>query len=259
MEYLTIVLSVLSSLFTVLPLIRSPAWWIRIFDFPRTQVAFLCVVSIALLLNYHDLQTPYTIVLVVMVAVALVYQTTLIIKFTPLHPVNAPAAKNTTGAFKIMQANVKMDNRQSDKLKQLIAEHQPDVISLNETDSWWEKELEDLDNLYPYSIRKPLSNTYGMMLLSKFELKKKAINFLVDEEIPSFYATVALPTGETFDLHCLHPVPPKPGTSTYERDTEILLVGKKIKTNDRPAIVVGDLNDVAWSYTTELLARQAVS
>src|SRR5687768_7196169 len=202
MQQLTIVLSVLSSVFTVLPLIRTPAWWIRIFDFPRTQVAFLCIVSITLLFNYFNFRTPSTLFLMILVGVALVYQVTLIIKFTPLHPVNAPAAKTDEGWFSIMQVNVKMDNRQSDKLKQLIKQHEPDIISLNETDSWWAEELADLGALYPYSIKEPLSNTYGMMLLSKFELKNKAVNFLVDDEIPSFYASVILPSGDAFDLHC---------------------------------------------------------
>src|SRR5688572_17582178 len=113
MQQLTIVLSVLSSLFTVLPLIRTPAWWIRIFDFPRTQVAFLCIISIVLLFNYLNFRTPTTLFLITLVAVALIYQTLLIIKFTPLHPVNAPAAKTDEGCFSIMQVNVKMDNRES--------------------------------------------------------------------------------------------------------------------------------------------------
>src|SRR5687767_5485129 len=115
MQQLTIVLSLLSSLFTVLPFIRSPAWWIRIFDFPRTQVAFLCIISIALLFNYFNFRTPSTLFLMILVAVALIYQLMLIIKFTPLYPVNAPAAKTDEACFSIMQVNVKMDNRQSDK------------------------------------------------------------------------------------------------------------------------------------------------
>ena len=46
-----------------------------------------------------------------------------------------------------------------------------------------------------------------------------------------------------------------PGSPTYERDTEILLVGKRIRETNRPAVVVGDLNDVAWSYTNALFQR----
>ena len=250
MRSLTISLSVLSFLFTVLPFIRSPAWWIRIFDFPRVQVAVLTGISLILLFNYTDINSQPVITIFVILSATLLYQLANIVKFTPLFPVNAVRARGRENAFSIMQANVKMDNREAAKLKQLIDTHKPDIISLNETDEWWTNELADLEAAYPYSIKQPLNNTYGMMLLSKFELREKKVNFLIDKEIPSFFSTVILPSGSEFHLHCLHPVPPQPGTSTYERDTEILIVGKKIKETDKPAIVVGDLNDVAWSYTT---------
>lgn len=250
MRGVTISLSLLCSLFTMLPFVRLPAWWIRIFDFPRLQIAFLCAVSLVLLFKYYSFRKLSNRILISVVAGSFLYQVSLIVKFTPLYPVDAPAARSRKSSFSIMQANVKMSNREIDRFKDLVYKYEPDIVSINETDNWWIKELAVFDSLYPYSIKKPLPNTYGMLLLSKFPLKNKAINFLVQEDIPSFFSTVVLPSGKEFDLHCLHPEPPKPGTSTYERDTEILIVGKRIRTANRPAIVVGDLNDVAWSYTT---------
>jgi endonuclease/exonuclease/phosphatase (EEP) superfamily protein YafD len=94
-----------------------------------------------------------------------------------------------------------------------------------------------------------------MILYSKLPLKEQEINFLVDDDIPSFYTKVTLPDGQTFDLYTLHPKPPKPGTPTYDRDTEILLIGRRIRKSDQPALVVGDLNDVGWSYTSSLFQR----
>jgi endonuclease/exonuclease/phosphatase (EEP) superfamily protein YafD len=49
-------------------------------------------------------------------------------------------------------------------------------------------------------------------------------------------------------------VPGESGDST-DRDAEILLVGKEAKAAKLPVIVAGDLNDVAWSYTTNLFLK----
>ena len=40
-------------------------------------------------------------------------------------------------------------------------------------------------------------------------------------------------------------------------DAELLLVGRAIQAHDGPTVVAGDLNDVAWSHTSELFRRLA--
>ena len=56
-----------------------------------------------------------------------------------------------------------------------------------------------------------------------------------------------------------HPRPPEPldNQDSTPRDAELVLVGRAIGDDpaDPPTIVTGDLNDVAWSYTTRLFLR----
>lgn len=249
MRTFAIVFSCMNILFTMLPFSRSKAWWIRIFDFPRLQVAILSIVSIILLVFFPgDFSLDYT--LVTLLVACFIYQFRHVIRFTPFFRVETPRVRNPKFSFSILQTNVRMENRKVDKLKQHIRKYEPDIISVNEPDEWWADQLKELDEIYPYSIKKPLDNTYGMMVYSRYKLINEEVNFLVKEGIPSIFATVIFPSGQEFDLHCVHPEPPAPGSPTYERDTEILLIGKRVKESDRPAIIVGDLNDVAWSYTS---------
>ncbi|MCA1761159.1 MAG: endonuclease/exonuclease/phosphatase family protein, partial [Bacteroidales bacterium] len=57
------------------------------------------------------------------------------------------------------------------------------------------------------------------------------------------------------DFYGVHPEPPTPGSDTYERDTELLIIGKKIRESKNPTIVAGDLNDVGWSVTSKLFRK----
>jgi endonuclease/exonuclease/phosphatase (EEP) superfamily protein YafD len=87
------------------------------------------------------------------------------------------------------------------------------------------------------------------------ELRSPEVRFLLEDDVPSMRTSVRLRSGDWIDFYGIHPRPPKPQQDTEDRDAEILLVGKEVKANGRPAIVAGDLNDVAWSNTTRLFQR----
>jgi len=96
-----------------------------------------------------------------------------------------------------------------------------------------------------------------MLLHSRLKLIDPAITFLVEGDIPSIHTGVELRSGVRLALYCLPPRPPHPPTDqdTTERDAELLLVGRAVNERDEPALVAGDLNDVAWSYTTKLFQK----
>lgn len=140
---------------------------------------------------------------------------------------------------------------------QLVHDRKPDLLLTLESDERWEKELEVLEDEYRYTVKIPLDNLYGMHFYSKLQLEDIKVRYLVQEDIPSIHGYVILRNGEKVKIHCLHPMPPSPTESetSTNRDAELLMLGRDIDCEKEPALVLGDLNDVAWSRTTRLFQK----
>jgi endonuclease/exonuclease/phosphatase (EEP) superfamily protein YafD len=241
---------------TLLPFARLDDWWIRIFDFPRLQIAVISsVVLVLALLAPRDSGAAGNFWLAALAASSL-YQAYRMWPYTPLHAKQVQDSRRTDpdASLSVLCANVLMNNRNAPGLYRLIEENDPDLVFMAETDSWWQQAMQHLEKSHPFHVQQPQDNTYGMLLYSKLELIDARIRFLVEDDVPSVHARVRLRCGQEVELRCLHPRPPAPGESnrSTERDAELLLIGKEIKSIDAPAIVCGDLNDVAWSRTNDL-------
>jgi endonuclease/exonuclease/phosphatase (EEP) superfamily protein YafD len=187
-----------------------------------------------------------------------VYLFALIVPYTRLSKIQMKKNAGSSGEkLKLFVANVFQDNKNVTKFLSLVKQEEPDMILLVETDHWWEKKTKILSKEYPYGISIPLENTYGMMFFSKIKIAEYEIRYLSDEDIPSIKADLISPNGHRFRLYGLHPKPPVPteALESTERDAEILIVAKEAKQCSLPVIVAGDLNDVAWSYTTRLFLK----
>ncbi|RZK24394.1 MAG: endonuclease/exonuclease/phosphatase family protein, partial [Flavobacterium sp.] len=112
--------------------------------------------------------------------------------------------------LRLLIANVFQENRKSDEYHSLIDKCQPDLILMVETDQWWQTKMDSIGIEYPYQVKIPLENTYGMLLYSKLELIDSEVNYLVEDDIPSIETNVILRNGKIVKLFCLHPRPPVP-------------------------------------------------
>lgn len=257
MQILTLILCVLVLISTALPVINSAAWWIRIFDFPRLQIAIFILIAIIMAIVYLDFIWEIKLPLLLILAFSLVYQVQFVVVYTPLCRTQAKVSKKpmAENSFTLLVSNVRMENDDKDRFYALVKKFSPDILLITEPDQVWAASISKLDGDFPYSIKHPLNNTYGIMLLSKFPLTESAVNFLVKDDIPSVFTRITLPSGSKIDFYGVHPEPPMPGADTYERDTELLIIGKKIRETGNPTIVAGDLNDVGWSVTSKLFRK----
>ena len=242
---------------TALSLVRARAWWVRVWDFPRVQLAVLAAVALALGAGRWR-EWPWAALAVLLVA-SLVFQLLLVWRYTPLAPREVQRSEQAGDGRRIalLMSNVLQTNRRADLLLAAIRDADPDIVLCVETDDWWREQLDALAETHPHAVRRPLPNTYGMLLYSRLPLEEVQAEALVEPDIPSIQARVRLRDGARVWLNCVHPRPPAPGESddSLPRDAELLLVGERVREASEPVIVCGDLNDVAWSRTTRLFQK----
>jgi endonuclease/exonuclease/phosphatase (EEP) superfamily protein YafD len=241
---------------TLLPYFRTTKWWVRVWDYPRLQLAAWLVGAGAAQLLFLAAGGS-SLLLLVATAAALVWQLWWIFPYTPLHRRQVPGAPGGAARdeISILVANVLQDNRDAPAFLRCVETVDPDLLFAVETDRWWDAQLEPLAARYPFCLRHPLENTYGLHLFSRLELVDAEVRERVADDIPSIFARVRLRSGALVNLHCVHPEPPQIGNDVGERDVELLLVAQDAAADRRPTIVCGDLNDVAWSFTTRRFQR----
>ena len=242
-------------------LIPRDEWWFRGADFPRLQILFVGITAFCLLLFWQgewDLQREIIFILLI---AALAFQLKMVLPYTFVWKKQVaqvrPEQLDRNRQISIIVSNVLTPNDQYHLLIEQIQKHQPDLVLTLETDQTWQNQLAVIEKDYPYRVPVPLDNLYGMHLYSKLKLLDTDVKFILSDEIPSIHTTAILPSGQAVQLYCLHPKPPSPteAKDSTLRDAELLIVGDQIKDLDESCIVMGDLNDVAWSRTTRLFQR----
>ncbi|OBX25382.1 endonuclease/exonuclease/phosphatase (EEP) superfamily protein YafD [Gelidibacter algens] len=258
-EYIALILNLLICLPSVASMTKFDYWWVRVFDFPRIQIAVLIVLNIILGLYAYSFSHWSQYAILILLGIGLVYQCWLILPYTILWPkqVIKYGGTENKNIISILVSNVLTTNSEYHRLIDLIKLKDPDVFLTLESDHKWEKALSVLEESYTYTVKIPLDNLYGMHLYSKLPLEETEVKYLIKDHIPSIHGKIKLANGKSANFHCLHPRPPSPTESktSTNRDAELLLVGKNIEEDAKLVLVFGDLNDVAWSRTTKMFQK----
>lgn len=242
-------------------LIPRDEWWFRGADFPRLQILAVGLFSFFAMLFAIPKWTLTTELLFVGLVAAIAYQLKMVLPYTPIGKKQVQKVKpeqiNENQQISLLVANVLTPNDKYHLLLEHIDTLKPDVVLTLESDSSWQNALVHIEQDYPYRVPVPLDNLYGMHLYSRLPLHDTEVKFILSDEIPSIHASVTLRSGIQVQLYCLHPKPPSPteAKDSTLRDAELLIIGDRIKDLDESCIVMGDLNDVAWSRTTRLFQR----
>ena len=250
--------SLLIIFLSLLPLIQNPHWFFRIFEFGKLQLVIL--LSFATLLGVIFISDKNTLFLVILSLnlLTLVYHIADLFPYTHFYPSQEITKKGKSSkTIVLISANVYQDNKDTNQLLKIVSEQQPDLFLTMESNKKWENALADLEESYPYQIKVPLENTYGMHLYSKFEILAQHVHYFVADDIPCIEAQLKTEDGHVFNFFGVHPPPPSPTEekNAKERDGELLSLAKIIKTKNEPCVVSGDFNNVAWAKSSVLFRK----
>jgi len=239
-------------IFTLVPFSSVSHGMVRGADFARQQVLAIAIVLIALAVWFIPPGWQWVAGLMIPCALA---QGFFVGRYLPVWHTQSlrprktePVADDRSISF--LAANVKKSNRDYQKLVDLTRRVQPDILMTLEVDQDWVVALDALSDLYPHRHVHPLDTGYGMAVYSRVPLEDAMFCEKVVDGVPSLRVRVPLADGLAFRLYVVHPEPPVPQQDTEGRDAELSAIAIEARDDPLPAIVSGDLNDVAWSITT---------
>lgn len=251
------VITVAVMLASVLSVFRdTPSNYMKMLDFPRQQWFLLSAITMVLFIIMTKHWRWYDYALVVGLVGGLVINGVYLVHYTPLFPDRVPQAAadhDPADRVSVLLANVLEENRNAQPFLARIREKDPDFVVAMEVDAWWDEQLRPIEANYPHIQESVNDVGYGLTLYSKYPFSDMEVNRLNNERVPSFETKITLDNGRTFELHVVHPVPPKDFASIPDnqgqQEVAMLKVGEKVANNNLPDLIVGDLNDVVWGYT----------
>lgn len=162
-------------------------------------------------------------------------------------PTTPVIAAGNLSTLRALLANVNADNRDSERLRRLIAESDPDVILLLEATPWLLDRLRDLGERYPHRIAEPREDLFGIALFSCHPFARSQIVRFGDAASPPAIVATIIAGERSFTLIGAHPWPPVSAMLAEGRNEQLRTLATKVRQTQPPLLVLGDLNISPWS------------
>lgn len=258
--------AVVLGVFTALPWVRSGWWVVRVCDFPRAQLGAVgvlgaVVAGVLLVAGYRS--APVVAALALFVICGAV-QGVHVVQFLPIWPDAVVSAEESDGGERVRMliSNLDYENEQREEVVRWLERDDLDLLVLVEVNDQWMRDLGGVRERYGYRLEAVRPEGLGIVLWSKLELSDARVEHLISDDRPSLHATAHMPGGWSFAVNAVHPTPPgleeEDGDreDSRERDAELILLANRIADDDQlERLVIGDLNDAAWSHTTRMFLR----
>ncbi len=157
-----------------------------------------------------------------------------------------PSVPGGGGGARVLLANINTANRAHEKVLSLIRSANPDIMILLEVNRAWVSELRALEADYPYALRSPREDNFGIALFSRLPFTDGRVAHLGRPALPSIIARFEV-GGRPLTLIGTHALPPLGSRYSRARNQHLEALADLAALQEDPVMVLGDLNVTPWS------------
>lgn len=155
-------------------------------------------------------------------------------------------AREAGTTLRLMECNVLTSNERSDRVLALVRQEKPDVIAFLEVNDAWLRRLQPLEADYPYSVKRPSPDNFGMAFYSRLPLDSIEENVLPVSPVHTMAATVTV-NGTPVRVIAVHTLPPIDREYASIRNQQLAELGEYVVRHTGLCVALGDLNTAMWS------------
>lgn len=167
-----------------------------------------------------------------------------------LSEAKAPADPNPR--FKLLSSNVYGGNGDTAALLDLIRSEQADFVFIQEVTGSHSRELAELNEDYPYSLKIPRDDNFGIAVLSRRPFDTARVVESPPHKYPTLVVEVAI-YGNPVTFVTTHPSPPLGDVGTDARNIQLASIAELMNAVQGPRVLIGDLNTSMWAQHYEEL------
>jgi endonuclease/exonuclease/phosphatase (EEP) superfamily protein YafD len=147
----------------------------------------------------------------------------------------------------VLSVNLWSANRQHQRVLDLVKDRDADLVLVMELTPVWYESLQELKVKYPHYLEVVREDNFGIALYSKYPMSGADTLVWSSSNYPSIVSEIAHPEF-TFHLVATHPMPPKHARGFQIRNAHFEAMIEYISKQNKPLLLVGDLNASPYSY-----------
>ncbi len=146
----------------------------------------------------------------------------------------------------VVSVNVNADTTGYEKLLDVIADEDPDLIFVQELSPLWAKALEVIHEEYPYRIITARMDYFGLGFYSRYPIENVDSSDPLNSDVPISRGDVVV-GNQRLHIVNAHLAPPEGRMLTEMRYDQFTWLTEYVERLQGPVIVAGDFNCTMWS------------